>query len=51
VVEVKDANKSFTLNRTYLMDLFRTAARQGKDAVLIVEFPDMTATITINRRY
>jgi hypothetical protein len=50
VVEVKDAKQSFTLNRTYLLDLFRTAARQGKAAQLIVEFPDFTATIDITKK-
>jgi hypothetical protein len=50
VVEVKDAAKSYTLSHTYLLDLFRTAARQGKEAHMIVEFPDITATIIITKK-
>jgi hypothetical protein len=33
-----------------MLDLFKTAARQGKQAVMIVEFPDITATIIITRK-
>lgn len=47
---MKDAVRSFTLNATYLNDLFKTAARQGKEAQLIVEFPDFTATINITKK-
>lgn len=50
VVEIKDAVKSYTLNAAYLLDLFRTAARQGKEAHMIVEFPDITATIIITKK-
>lgn len=50
VMEVKDAERSFTLNRSYLMSLFKYAARQGKDAVLVVEFPDMTVEARIRRK-
>ena len=50
VVEVKTAAKSFTLSQVYVLDLFRTAARQGKEAQLIVEFPDFTATINITKK-
>lgn len=50
MVEVKDAVKSHTLSQSYLLDLFRTAARQGKKAVLIIEFPEITATIIITKK-
>jgi hypothetical protein len=33
-----------------MLDLFKTAARQGKQAVLIIEFPEITATIIINKK-
>lgn len=49
VIEVKDAVKSFTLNRDYLMSLFKHAARQSKQAVLVVEFPDLTVEARITR--
>lgn len=49
-MEVKDASKSFTLNRTYLDSLFKTAARQGKEAVLVVEFPDLVVEAVIRRK-
>jgi len=50
VIEVKDARKSFTLNAAYLLDLFKVAARQGKSAVLVVNFPTIIATITITKK-
>ena len=50
VMEIKDAAKSFTLSRVYLDSLFKTAARQGKEAVLIVEFPDLVVEATIRRK-
>lgn len=50
VMEIKDAAKSFTLNRVYLDSLFKAAARQGKEAVLIVEFPDLVVEATIRRK-
>ena len=50
VMEVKDAGRSFTLRRAYLMSLFKDAARQNKDAVLVVEFPDLTVRATITRK-
>lgn len=40
LIEVKDANKSHTLQASLLNDLFVTATRQGKDAVYIVTFLD-----------
>lgn len=50
VMEVKDASKSFTLSRSYLLSLFKNAARQGKEAILVVEFPDLTVRATITRK-
>ena len=50
VMEVKDAAKSFTLNRTYLESLFKNAARQGKEAVLVVEFPDLVVEAVIRKK-
>ena len=50
VVEVKDAAKSYTLNRTYLDSIFKYAAKQGKAAVLIIEFPDLVVEATITRK-
>lgn len=50
VMEVKDASKSYTLNRTYLESLFKTAAKQGKEAILIVEFPDLIVEAKISRK-
>ena len=41
LVEVKDAKKSYTMNAAYLEDLFKTAARQSKTAVLVVKFPNV----------
>lgn len=49
-MEVKDADKSFTMSRAYLMSLFKNAARQGKRAVLVVEYPDLTVEATIRRK-
>ncbi len=50
VMEVKDAAKSYTLNRAYLESLFKTAARQGKEAVLVVEFPDLVVEAVIRKK-
>jgi hypothetical protein len=33
-----------------MLDLFKNAARQGKTAVLIIEFPDITAEIIIRKK-
>lgn len=38
IFEHKDANKTHTLNAAFLMDFFRKAARQNKDAVYVVQF-------------
>lgn len=50
VVEVKDASKSYTLRGAYLLDLFRHAARQGKQARLVVNYPEVVADITVIRK-
>lgn len=50
LAEVKTADRSHTLNRAYLNSLFTQAARQGKDAMLIVEFPDLVVEARITRR-
>ena len=38
LLEMKDANKSFTISAAYVEDLFRVATRQGKQAVLVIKF-------------
>ena len=38
IFEHKDAGKTHSLNAAFLMDLFRKATRQSKDAVYIVQF-------------
>lgn len=50
LMEVKDANKSYVMSRDYLLSLFKTAARQDKQAVLVVEFPDLTVEAVIRRK-
>jgi len=40
IVEVKDANKSYTLKGKELGDLYRHAAKEGKDGVFIIRFTD-----------
>lgn len=42
LIEIKDANKSHTLQSSLLNDLFVKATRQGKDAVYIVTFMDQS---------
>ena len=50
IVEVKDANKSFTMNAAYLNSIYTTAIKQSKDAVLLIQFPDLTIECLIKRR-
>lgn len=38
VIESKDAAKTFTLNATYLEELFREATKYGKDGVIVIRF-------------
>jgi hypothetical protein len=47
LVEVKDAVKSFTLKATLLRDLRKHAARQGKEPLLLIKFPEFTAEVRI----
>ena len=49
IIEMKTAEKSFTLNAKYLEGVFTNAIRQGKDAQLIVVFPNVTVTATLTR--
>ena len=49
VIEMKTANKSYTMNQKYLESIFQNAVRQGKDAVLLIEFPDLVVTAHITR--
>jgi len=51
VMEIKDANKSYTLNGKELEGLYRRATRQNKDASFIIYFTgaDLTATINITK--
>ena len=50
VVEVKDANKSFTMNASYLNSIYVNAIKQSKDAVLLIQFPELTVECIIRRR-
>lgn len=38
LVEIKDANKSYTISADYIDSLYRDAVRQGKTPVLIIKF-------------
>lgn len=51
VIEVKDANKSYTLNAKELLTLWKRAMQQGKDAQFVVYFKsiDMTVNMTMRR--
>lgn len=49
VIEHKDATKSFTLNATLVRDLFRNATRQGKQPVIIIQFPDYRVEAIVRR--
>lgn len=50
VYEIKDANKSFTLNAKDLSDMHTRAARQTRQARYIVKFANgITAEITIKK--
>lgn len=51
LLEVKDANRTYTLKGAELAPLHRRAAQQGKDATFIIYFTeaDVTATITVTK--
>lgn len=40
LIEVKDAARSHTMNGEYLLELFTTAVRQGKEPRYVVTFKD-----------
>lgn len=41
VIEIKDAVKTYRMDHTYLRRLRTVAGRSGKQAILVVKFPDM----------
>jgi hypothetical protein len=49
--EIKDANKSYTLNGKELLALLKRANQEMKEAEFVIYFTDsdLTATITITR--
>jgi hypothetical protein len=51
VIEVKDANKSHTINAKELLTVWKRAMQQGKEAQYVIYFKsiDMTATMTLRR--
>ena len=49
IIELKESARSYQLRASYIEDLYRYAARQGKDATLIVRFPDYMVTCRIER--
>lgn len=51
VIEVKDANRSFTLSGTDLLAAWIDATRQGKDSVWVIRFRNgMEAELVMVRR-
>jgi hypothetical protein len=49
IIEMKTAGKSHTLSAKYLEGVYTNATRQGKDAVLLIVFPNVTLTAHITR--
>lgn len=49
IVEMKTAERSYTLNAKYLEGVYTNAVRQGKDAVLLIVFPNVTVTAALTR--
>lgn len=50
LIEVKDANKSFSLSAADLLQSFKRATQQGKTAVWVIRFTNgVEATITLRR--
>lgn len=49
MIEVKEASKSFALGLSYVAKLFRVATQQGKDPVLVVQFPGYEVECRIKR--
>lgn len=50
LAEVKDAAKSFTVSLKYIDRLYKTAVRQGKRPVLILQIGPYNITMQIERR-
>ena len=49
VVELKTAEKSFALNAKYLERIYQFAIQQGKEARIVIVFPNVTITAHITR--
>lgn len=49
IIEMKTADKSHALSAKYLEGVYTNATRQGKDAILLVVFPNVTLTAHITR--
>lgn len=50
IIEVKTAEKVFSLQAAYIKRLFNTAVRQGKQPKLVLQFPEYEITMVITRR-
>lgn len=50
MIEVKTAKRSWQMHQDILRSVFNAAISQGKIPVIVVEFPDFTATINITRK-
>lgn len=48
LIEVKDANKTHTLNANDLFTLYRWAVQQDKEAVYVVQFKEKNIRATIH---
>lgn len=51
--EVKDrtgATRSYRVSEKELLDLWRQAAREGKEPVLVIEFGEVRASISVTRK-
>jgi hypothetical protein len=49
VIEAKTAAKTFAMNRSYIATLYDVAVRQGKEPVLVIEFPGYRCVVHIER--
>jgi hypothetical protein len=49
VIEVKTVAKSHTLSLAYVRRLFNTAVRQGKEPVMVIDFPGYRVILRIER--
>lgn len=50
LMEIKDANKSFTLIGKYVLRFWQTATRQKKRPVMVVYFSDIDITVDMTFR-